>query len=133
MAAGGKVCGRDKASTVAGLNCGMTKPGGKVGFSNSEQANQQHVGCGFSNIAGAKLGEQGPVDAGCGIKVEVVEGSAGRKVSEPEPAGSPPRVGRNHLDREQVLECLGQGQVLGLSLVEDAQQYLWGISKFPLG
>ena len=83
--------------------------------------------------AGAELGEQGLVDAGGGVEVEVVQGGAGGEVREAEPAGETAGIGRGDLEREQALEGVGEAPTLGLGLVQDARQGVGGVGEFELG
>jgi hypothetical protein len=58
---------------------------------------------------------------------------AGGEVREPEPASQAARVGRGHLDAQQVLEGVGEGPALGLCLVEDFREGVGGVGEFQVG
>ena len=58
-----------------------------MGFSGAGWADEQDVGRGFEVAAGGQVVDQGSVDTGGGVDVEVVEGGRGGDAGKPQPPG----------------------------------------------
>jgi hypothetical protein len=77
VAAGGEVGGGGEVGAVAGLGGLAGQADGEVGLAQAGRADEQDVGGGFEVAAGGQLGDQGGVDGGGGVVVEVFQGGWG--------------------------------------------------------
>ena len=97
-----------------------------MGLADTGRADQQNVGGGLDVAARAELGEEGTVDAGLGVVVEVLEGGRCRDRREPEAAGETACFGGVDLDGQEPFKRGGHRQSLGLRGVKHRGQRFGG-------
>jgi len=96
-------------------------------------SDEEHVRGLLQVAAGGELVDQGGVDAGGGVVVEVGQGGRGRQGGEPDPSGESTGFGGVDLDREEAFQGRGQGQPLGVGSVQDGGQVLGGVVQLQGG
>src|SRR5680860_1909441 len=69
----------------------------------SRRADEEDVGRLGHEAQGGQLVDQGPIDRGLGLEVEVLEAPGGGEARKAQAAGQPTGLGGLHLDRQQAL------------------------------
>jgi hypothetical protein len=104
----------------------VAKGQGEVGLADPWWANQQHVGVFVDEPQGGQLLDQGTVDGGLGVEVEVLQPPGGGEGGKPQPALLAACLGGGDLDAEQVLQERGVAELVGWGVVQGGGQRFGG-------
>lgn len=118
---------------VPGFGRAAGQADGEVGFADAGWPDEQHVRGLLQVAAGGELVDQGGVDAGGGVVVEVGQGGWGGQGGEPDPPGESAGLVGIDLDREEAFQGRGQGQPFGVGGVQDGGQVLGGVVQLHGG
>jgi hypothetical protein len=126
VAAGDQVGGGDVGDAVAGIHGQVAKGEGQVGLADAGGADQQHVGVLVDEPQGGQLLDEGAVDGGLGVEVEVFQPPGGREGGKAEPALLAACLGGGDLDAEQVLQERGVAELGRTGVVQGGGQCFGG-------
>jgi hypothetical protein len=128
-----EVGGGGVVDAVAGLHGFETDCCGQHRLPDAGRADQQHVGLLLDEPQGGELVDEPAVQSGLCVVVELLERLVLWEAREPQAPVEPALLGRCDLDRQQLVQEAGVGQLVGLGVLERGGKLLGDRSELEVG
>jgi hypothetical protein len=118
---------------VAGRHDRMPEPDRQMGLADPGWAHEQRMGAGVQERQGGQLGNQGPVDRGLEVEVEVGQVLFDREVGKAQPRPVAALAGGGDLLAKQRFQERHVRQLLGAGGLQVGSQQLLGAGELEVG